>query len=184
MVQDRDIRISDLETHAKNLEEVLQDRDIRIGDLETHTGNLKRELLDREDTLHAIYTSSGWKLLSHYYRIRDRLLPANSARRKAIKFIWNLRKRRPDDALRLLKTDNSFPPDGTGDAAPPEAKIRPGIARNSRLNSQFWRSERPLKNRCLEDAGELAADKRALAEIITKIKDEMIESFERGEHRE
>ncbi len=184
VVRQRDARIGELETHTRNLEEAARQRDARIGELETHARNLEEAVRQRNETLHAMYTSHGWKLLSLYYRMRDRLLPANSARRKAIKFLWNLLKRRPGDASRPLSIHNSFPLGVTRDAAPPEAQISRNMVRNSRLNSQFWRIERPLKHRCLVDAGELVADKGVLAEIITQIKNDLIESFEHGEHRE
>jgi GT2 family glycosyltransferase len=93
-LQHRDSRVSELEAQTRILEEELGNKKAHVGNLEVHSGNLERELRQRDETLNAIYTSHGWKLLSLYYRIRDRLLPANSARRKVVKFLWNLPNRK------------------------------------------------------------------------------------------
>ncbi|MGD0281091.1 MAG: glycosyltransferase, partial [Dissulfurispiraceae bacterium] len=113
VLRQRDTHIGNLEvtlqhrdTHIRNLEEVVQYRGARIGDLETHARNMEEVVRQRDETLHAIYTSHGWRLLSLYYRIRDRLLPANSARRKVIKYIWNLPKRNRDGKAPLLTAHN------------------------------------------------------------------------------
>ena len=92
LLRHRDTRVSDLQAETRNLGEMLNDRMAYVGNLEAHAANLAGELSRRDETLHAIYTSHGWRLLSLYYRIRDRLLPANSRMRKMVKFIWNLPK--------------------------------------------------------------------------------------------
>ncbi len=57
-----------------------------------YISELQASLLEKDVTLNNLYSSNGWRLLLLYYRIRDRLLPANSTRRKLVKFIWNLPK--------------------------------------------------------------------------------------------
>lgn len=97
--------IGQLEAHAGNQDEALRHRDAHIGNLEGHIAELEAQLRQRDETLGAIYTSNGWRLLSIYYRLRDRLLPANSVRRKVIKYLWNLPRRKHDRAERLVTAD-------------------------------------------------------------------------------
>ncbi len=81
-----------LEEELGNKNDRISDLEAQIGNLDVNSSNLARELRQNDETLQAIYTSHGWKLLSLYYRIRDRVLPANSMRRNAVKFLWNLPK--------------------------------------------------------------------------------------------
>ncbi len=49
----------------------------------------QRELLAKNGkTLQAIYASHGWKVLSAYYRLRERMLPPDSYRRRAAKLLF------------------------------------------------------------------------------------------------
>jgi len=47
------------------------------------------KLLEKEIKLDNIYSSTGWQLLTGYYKVRDFLLPQNSVRRKLAGFILN-----------------------------------------------------------------------------------------------
>ena len=128
VVQHRDARIGDLETHSRNLEEVVRHKDAHIGNLEqamqhkdayignleeamrhkdAQIGDLVEAMRHKDETLYSIYSSHGWKLLLCYYKIRDRLLPANSRRRKTIKFLWNLPKRNNSGNVGV-STDSNF----------------------------------------------------------------------------
>ncbi len=83
LLLDKDTLIGNLESHVRNLQEAMHHKDVHIGDLE-------EALREKDETLHNIYSSHGWKLLFFYYKMRDRLLPDQSRRRKAVKFLWNL----------------------------------------------------------------------------------------------
>jgi glycosyltransferase involved in cell wall biosynthesis len=102
-IEKRDLWMRDLETELKrrdiqivDLETELKRRDIQIGDLETnikekdvHVSDLKLEIMNLNNTLNSIYSSHGWKALLIYYKVRDRLLPVNTKRRKIVKSLWN-----------------------------------------------------------------------------------------------
>ena len=127
VVKDKDVHIGNLETHASNLETIVKDKGVHIGNLEdmvkekdAHTGNLEAAVRDREGqiasldasvkekeaTLNHIYNSRGWRALLVYYKVRDRIFPANSKRRKAAKFIWNLLNKINLKSARLFTKDN------------------------------------------------------------------------------
>ncbi|MBP1709726.1 MAG: hypothetical protein H6Q47_259, partial [Deltaproteobacteria bacterium] len=46
-------------------------------------------LIELESSLQNIYTSQGWKILLKYYKIRDKILPLNSVRRRLLKDSFN-----------------------------------------------------------------------------------------------
>lgn len=116
VLRHRDSHIGDLGMNSRKLEEALRNADTRISNLEgdlrhrdARIGDLEEALRHRDETLHAMYTSHGWKLLRVYYRIRDRLLPGNSTRRKVVRFAWNLPKT-VREKLRAGTDDHSFRP--------------------------------------------------------------------------
>jgi predicted nucleic acid-binding Zn-ribbon protein len=43
-----------------------------------------------ETILNQIHNSNGWKALQRYYKLRDKVLPAGTRRRNAIKFLWRV----------------------------------------------------------------------------------------------
>jgi hypothetical protein len=60
-------RISILQEEVENRDKSLRERDQGIAEI-------KRELVLKEASLHEIYNSTGWKALTTYYRIRDKML--------------------------------------------------------------------------------------------------------------
>lgn len=56
---------------------------VNISNMEGHI-NL---LLEQERILHNIYKSSGWRILSKYYKTRDKIIPPNSKRKLFLKLI-------------------------------------------------------------------------------------------------
>ncbi|MBI5640864.1 MAG: glycosyltransferase [Nitrospirae bacterium] len=80
--------------HIGNLEGILRDRDVHIGNLDAilrdkdvQIANLAATVQDKDFVLNNIYRSRGWRVLSLYYRIRDKVLPPNSLRRRSVKFL-------------------------------------------------------------------------------------------------
>jgi len=83
----KDGHIENLETYVRNLEEAVRWKDGHIGNLETHikdlgeiigekdvnNTNLKSLLRERETVLNNIYRSRGWKILSIYYKLKDKI---------------------------------------------------------------------------------------------------------------
>jgi len=50
----------------------------------------KINYLYTEYLLHRIYNSHGWRALVIYYKIRDKIFPVNTRRRRVAKFVWNI----------------------------------------------------------------------------------------------
>ncbi len=104
ILKHRDAHINNLEAilkhrdvHINNLEAVLKHRDVHINNLEailkemgTHVANLEAAVLEKDTILNNIYRSRGWKVLSCYYRVKDKVIPANSLRRHFVKFLVNV----------------------------------------------------------------------------------------------
>lgn len=67
----------------------------------------QRDLVARDlgARLNQIESSNGWRALQRYYRLRDRLLPGSSSRRRVVRFLWRVATRQPLSApgQRLLK---------------------------------------------------------------------------------
>ena len=101
--------------HILNLEAAIRDKDTHIGNLErqreenyrdwqvsdknlkaiieerqTHIRNLEATIGEKEALIQYIYSGHGWRLLTKYYKARDRLLPPGTKRRVVAKFIWKL----------------------------------------------------------------------------------------------
>ena len=75
--------IEEWSTQIDNLESAIKGRD-------THINNLKNMVQDKDDTLNHIYGSNGWKSLSFYYNLRNRLLPPNSKLTLFAKTVYNI----------------------------------------------------------------------------------------------
>jgi glycosyltransferase involved in cell wall biosynthesis len=81
-----------LEKKQEALLETLRKRESRISALEEIVGEVEN-LRGKEEELSRIHGSRGWRTLLRFYRLRDRLLPLESKRRRAAKFIWNAFKK-------------------------------------------------------------------------------------------
>jgi glycosyltransferase involved in cell wall biosynthesis len=115
-IRERDLRIGSLESEIRerdlrigNLESEIRERDLRIGSLESEIrerdlriGNLESEIRERENTLNRIYNSRGWKALLIYYKIRDKLFPPDSKRRKLIGHALNFSNKIFDKLINSL----------------------------------------------------------------------------------
>jgi len=53
---------------------------------------LEASIKEKEEAGGHIYDSDRWKVLLVYYRLRDKILPRGSSRRRAAKFVWNIFK--------------------------------------------------------------------------------------------
>jgi len=63
---------------------------------EVETEELKKSLVEKdnrirglEQTINHIYNSHAWKALPIYYKVRDKIFPVGSKRRRVAKFLWN-----------------------------------------------------------------------------------------------
>lgn len=70
--------IRDKDAHLGNLEAATRDKDVHIGNLDAHARNL-------DAALNNIYNSHGWKVLLAYYRVRDKIFPHGTRRRRICK---------------------------------------------------------------------------------------------------
>ncbi len=85
------ISISNLETaireknaHIENLENLAKEN-------ETESQALRASLAEKDASIKHIYNSHGWKALLIYYKLRDKILPVNSWRRRVGKVVWRFR---------------------------------------------------------------------------------------------
>lgn len=202
-----------LQAAIENQSALVREKDRRIWHIEERIAQLKRTAREQEAYIDFIHSGHGWALLTKYYRLRDRLLPPGTARRAAAKIAFNapfllaprnVRKtmndvrlfgfknvfkkmgERLDDAL--TAPASAFPPDaGTEDIKSRDTRVAenqgPVVNLNS-LNSQFLKSERPLRNRRLVPAPNLAADRAHISGIIGKMKNDLLNSFGEIQSRE
>jgi hypothetical protein len=49
--------------------------------------NIISDVRERESCIQLIYSGNGWKLLMKYYKLRDKLLPVGTRRRKLLDLI-------------------------------------------------------------------------------------------------
>ena len=60
----------------------------QLDEKEDRIASLEATIRHREATLSHIYSSHGWKILTAYYELRNRALPANTKRRELAKYLW------------------------------------------------------------------------------------------------
>jgi len=77
-----DAIVEEKDTRIGRLEEALNEKDTRIGRLE---GAIR----EKDAYIQLIHLGHGWRLLTKYYKIRDRFLPVGSRRKNAVKLVWN-----------------------------------------------------------------------------------------------
>ena len=80
--------VEERQAQIGNLEAGIREKDNHIGNLEAgvrekdnHISNLGDLIRQKEAALNHIYNSHGWKALLIYYRVRDKVFPANSHRK-------------------------------------------------------------------------------------------------------
>jgi SAM-dependent methyltransferase len=118
-VSARDARIGDLSAQLANLEAGVSARDARIGDLsaqlanleagvsarDARIGDLERARREREAYIQHVHAGHGWRLLTKYFKIRDRLLPQGTKRRVFAKNIFHAILSAGDVLGRISKTN-------------------------------------------------------------------------------
>jgi glycosyltransferase involved in cell wall biosynthesis len=67
-------RIFDLREENARKDNVIAVKDEYIGNIENRLHDIEKALEEKETYIHAIHSSRGWRLLSKYYKIRDRIL--------------------------------------------------------------------------------------------------------------
>jgi hypothetical protein len=105
---------------------------LQLDQKESAIRNLQTSLVQREEaaqnleaTLNQIQSSHGWRILQHYYRVRNKLLPEGSHRKNWIRFGWRLATRQPVSSLTGVnsklgqKPTSSHSPIGRADQVPP-----------------------------------------------------------------
>ena len=91
----KDIRLQEeLAQKDIRLQEELAQKDIRLSALEEELRNLQAAVTDKEMALNKIYNSDGWRLLTAYYRIRDKLFVPNSRLRLLARLFLSIVRRR------------------------------------------------------------------------------------------
>jgi hypothetical protein len=58
-----------------------------VDEKEQYVAYLEALVREKEATLNHIYNSQGWRALLIYYKVRDKIFPADSKRRKVAKFL-------------------------------------------------------------------------------------------------
>jgi GT2 family glycosyltransferase/SAM-dependent methyltransferase len=88
-------RITNLEAECSvllgqtgQLQAAIEARQRELGDKEERITNLEELFQQREAVLSQIYSSHGWKALTVYYQLRNKLLPEGTRRRAVAKFFW------------------------------------------------------------------------------------------------
>ena len=96
-----------LETRQGNFGQNISDKDNIISELNRKVLGLYGQIDTLNNKLSEIHASEGWKLLSIYYGVRDRILPQGSPRHQKIKKVVNWVRRKKGDNI-VLK-DHSAP---------------------------------------------------------------------------
>jgi len=66
--------IFDLREENVRKDKVIAEKDEYIATIETRLHNIEKALEEKDTYIHAIQSGRGWRLLSKYYKIRDRIL--------------------------------------------------------------------------------------------------------------
>jgi len=111
-VENYKIQLNEKDTHISNLKTVIGDKDTHIGNLETavrekdqYIANLENALREKEMYIQLIHSGHGWRLLTKYFKLRDRLLPIGTKRRLFTKLLFKTILN-PKEALRNLNKTN------------------------------------------------------------------------------
>jgi glycosyltransferase involved in cell wall biosynthesis len=87
------------------LEEAIAEKDHQIKNQDRYIKNIEDSLRSKEAYIQLIHSGHGWKLLSRYFSIRDRLLPEGTKRRLFTKLIQKTLFN-PGNAVRNLNVTN------------------------------------------------------------------------------
>ncbi len=105
--------VSQREASIVHLKSVVSQKDANIVHLKSAVSEkdanivyLESVVNQKEASLNHIYLSHGWRALLAYYRLRDRILPASSGRRKAAKSVWSFLKKSKSSTSRLSGKGN------------------------------------------------------------------------------
>lgn len=95
--------VHEKDQNMANLEVLLKEKEAEIGNLRGTISQRDVHIANLETTLNNIYNSHGWKALLIYYKVRDKIFPLNSKRRKVAKFVWsfiNIKKPKTENEIR------------------------------------------------------------------------------------
>ena len=94
-------KLGEKEQHIATLENALKGKD-------QHIASLENALKEKEAYINFIHSGHGWKLLTRYFKIRDRLLPVGTKRRHFVKLFFKTITE-PKEALKELKENIKNP---------------------------------------------------------------------------
>lgn len=85
----KDETINDLKQQSQNKEQFIERINRESALKDENIQHLRNELKNKEEEIFLFRNSHGYKLLTQYYKIRDKLFPYNSGSRRIIKLVFN-----------------------------------------------------------------------------------------------
>ncbi len=98
-------KVEEILEHNKALEEAIAEKDRQVENQDQYIKNIEDSLRTKEAYIQLIHSGHGWKLLSRYFNIRDRILPEGTKRRLFTKLILKTLFN-PGSAVRNLNITN------------------------------------------------------------------------------
>jgi glycosyltransferase involved in cell wall biosynthesis len=80
-IEEKEAYISNLDSLVKQKEGEIDRKSREIEGMQKEIDEMQNEIIDLKTHLSKIMHSRGWRIVSNYYKLRDRLLPNNSRRR-------------------------------------------------------------------------------------------------------
>jgi len=87
---EKDILERDLQKQRTQIDALIKEQAAELSDKDQHIEALEAIIRQRDAALSHIHASHGWKALTMYYQLRDKLLPAGTQRTKIAKSFWKL----------------------------------------------------------------------------------------------
>jgi glycosyltransferase involved in cell wall biosynthesis len=103
--KERDAYISGLEAGARERDSRIIDLEAAVREKDEHISSVEHALGEKEAYIRFIHSGQGWKLLSRYFAIRDRILPPGTKRRLFAKFFVRT-LRHPGEVMGSLNRTN------------------------------------------------------------------------------
>jgi len=103
-VRVRDVRIGDLSAELASVQGILADREAAARARDASIGDLERAIEEREAYIQQIHSGHAWRLVTQYFKFRERLLPQGTKRRLFAKKIFHTFLSAADVWERIRKT--------------------------------------------------------------------------------
>lgn len=105
VIKEKDSLLCSLEAAMKERDARIENMDVSLKEKERRMTIIESALQEKEAYIQFVHSGHGWRLLTKYFRLRDKLLPVGTKRRRLVKWLFRTLTNPQEVPAALKKTE-------------------------------------------------------------------------------